>query len=371
MTNPSQIGRVADAIGESLLPGFIDLVAERRGDASYGGSTYMLSLGRTARLDDVRDGSEYGVVVETSTSDDGIVRIRSFAPISSEALHRVAQEKDVVFTVPSRNHEVRSRRSLMVGALELRSTPLSSPSGAEVSRILLETIRSLGGVDRALLQNMPQDKRASVEDLRQRVRLAMTLDSHSDWPSCFLVLDKLHNGTATEEDVSDIEALVEPWLSSERSLKVDFLEILRGSFSNDQLVRLNRDFPLQIDAPDGTRIPISYRGETPTASAKLQQFFGSVESPTVGPQNNRLPISLSLLSPAGKLLSETIDLPFFWEEVYPSVRSEMRGRYAKHPWPEDPMSAIPTRQTKKQQASSKTTGEDKRKTKSKNRKKKR
>ena len=113
------IAEVTQALGQALLPGFIDLVAERKGDASYGGSTYMLSLGRSARLDDIRDAPEYVVVVDTSTSDDGKARIRSFAPIDKTILLDMAVERDVTFTVPSRGHEVRARRVLAVASLEL------------------------------------------------------------------------------------------------------------------------------------------------------------------------------------------------------------------------------------------------------------
>ncbi|CAB9528232.1 ATPdependent RNA helicase [Seminavis robusta] len=312
----------------------------------------MLSLGRSARLDDTRDSPEYVVVAETTTGDDGIARIRSYASVTEDALRRVAIEKEVVFTVPSRGHEVRAKRSLTVGSLELSSTPLPAPTAEARSEILLETIRQLGGVSTALLQNIPRDKRTEIEELRERVRLAVSLDSGSDWPLCFAALDAIEKGEGKPSDINQLEELVEPWLSSAESLKsLNLFKILAGSLTPDQIVSLDQDYPAKIAAPDGTRIPVHYSNGIPTASAKLQQFFGQTESPCIGPRNNRIPVSLSLLSPAGKELAKTKNLPFFWKETYPSVRAEMRGRYAKHPWPENPMEAIPTRQTKKQQAS--------------------
>ena len=352
MEDPSRINAVMSVVGEALLPGFIDLVAERKGDASYGGSTYMLSLGRSARLDDANNSPDFVVVAETTTGDDGITRIRSYAPISKESLFQVAQEKDVTFTVPSRGHEVRCRRCLMVGSLELSSTPLPSPPPEEISKILLETIRSMGGVKTAILDTLSKDNRASVDELRARVRLATSLGSFSQSPSAFTALDALDDGSAAEsaEQIKVTEELIEPWLASAGSLKkLNLHEILQASLSCDQQMELDQFFPKRIIAPDGTRIPIQYATGTPTASAKLQQFFGTTKSPTVGPPGATMPVMLSLLSPSGKPLAQTADLPFFWKEAYPAVRSEMRGRYAKHPWPEDPLTATPTRQTKKQQ----------------------
>lgn len=318
----------------------------------------MLSLGRSARLDGVRDSPDYIVVTETTTGDDGIARIRSYAPIANEVLNKVAKDEVLVFTVPSRGHEVRAKRSLMVGSLELSSIPLPAPAGEQVTKILLDTIRQLGGVHVALIQNMPRDKRSEVEELRERVRLAKKLGSQSHWPSCFAALDSLEKGEGDFSHSSDLEQLIEPWLAPAGSLKaINVLEILKGSLTVDQIIELDRDYPASIEAPDGSFIPVKYSNGIPTASAKVQQFFGQTKSPEVGPQINRIPVSLSLLSPAGKELAQTKDLPFFWKETYPSVRAEMRGRYAKHPWPENPMEAVPTRQTKKQQASTVANGQ--------------
>ena len=165
----------------------------------------------------------------------------------------------------------------------------------------------------------------------------------------FIALDAEENKMSTEKDKQILEALVEPWLAPAGSLKnLNFIDALLSSIPTQQLQQLNNDFPVQIQASDGTSVPLSYVDGTPTASAKLQQFFGTTTSPCVGPKNNHIPVTLSLLSPAGKVLAKTSDLPFFWKEVYPSIRAEMRGRYSKHPWPEDPMNANPTRLTNKQ-----------------------
>ncbi|KAI2514119.1 ATP-dependent helicase C-terminal [Fragilaria crotonensis] len=344
---------VSNALGESLLPGFVDLVAQRKSDASYGGSSYMLAVGRSARMDGVHDAAEFVVVVDTSTGDDGIARIRSFAAIGREKLLGAAVERDSFFTVPSRGHEVRACRLLEIGAIELSSLPLPTPSTDQITAVLKDAIRASGGVHAALVQTLPKDRATKLNDLRGRVRLAQKLSSISDWPRCFDALNVQQAGLASKDDAFELESLVEPWLGAARSLKdVDLHAALLGCMNPQQRRVLDSEFPSEIEAADGSLLSISYAGENPSVSAKLQQFFGTLNSPTVGPPNNCIPVTITLLSPAGKPLAQTVDLPFFWKEVYPSVRAEVRGRYPKHPWPEDPISAIPTRLTKAQEAAS-------------------
>jgi len=90
------------------------------------------------------------------------------------------------------------------------------------------------------------------------------------------------------------------------------------------------------------------RGEPPVLAVKLQEMFGQTDTPRVG--RGRVPVMLHLLSPAGRPLQVTGDLRHFWANAYKAVRAEMRGRYPKHPWPEDPLSAIPTGKTKRRLA---------------------
>ena len=306
---------VSNSVGRALLPGFIDLIAQYKGDASYGGSSYMLSLGQSARLDGKQNEGDYVIVVDTSSGDDGKTRIRAYSPIDMNELKKVSMEKSEVYAVATKGYEVRARKVTKVGSLVIASSPLPSPSPDEVVDVLLDALSSIGGLP-ALLPMQSKKDVAEIVSLRNRVALAKK-HSNEDWPPCFVCLETNDDDIAT--------SLLQPWLAAAGSLKgLDLNTILRSQLSSDQLSKLERDFPTTIVAPDGSSIPITYHSNIPpTASAKLQQFFGATESPCVG-ADDAVPLSLELLSPSGKLLATTIDLPFFWRETYPSVRAEMR-----------------------------------------------
>ena len=118
---------VSDRVSAALLPGFVDLVAQRKGNASYRGSTYMLSLGRSTRMDGKRDKGEYVILADTSTGDNGKTRIKTCGKIDSSALREVSSEEEEVYAVASKGYQVRKRRVQKVGSLVLSSTTLTSP----------------------------------------------------------------------------------------------------------------------------------------------------------------------------------------------------------------------------------------------------
>ena len=311
-----------DALGAALAVGFRDLIAQRRGDASYGGTVYLLANGKTARLD-AADGPEFIVVADAGTGDDGQCRIYAYASITREELEPYVTSSRKVFAVPSQGYEVRARDVTAIGAIELASATAPQPVSEEIVELLLETIRDLGGVRKAL--------KGDVDSLRRRAEL-----SGASLPPIF---DALERG---DEEI--LEEAVLPYLYTSLNLKIDLAAILTDSLAAAG-VDLDALCPERIEGPDGTRIRVTYDASGPSAEAKLQQFFGQTTSPTVA--GGTTPVALRLLSPAGKLLGETRDLAFFWKEVYPDVRAEQRGRYPKHPWPEDPMAAAPTRATNK------------------------
>jgi len=308
----------------------------------------MLSLGQFARLDGKQGGGEYIILVDTSTGDDGKTRVRAYGKMDLAMLHEVSSIKEEVYVVPSKVYRVRKRRVRKVGALVPFSNTLPSPSSDEVTDVLLDAIDSLGGVS-ALIPMQTKKNSIDILELRTRIALAQKCSSDDIWPPCFASLDAVQNGYGTADDERILNNLLEPWLGAAASLKaLDLFSILQSELTPTQQIQIKSLFPTSIEAPDGSNVPIAYNSDTgPVASAKLQQFFGQQESPRVGP-GKTIPVSLSLLSPSGKPLAQTIDLPFFWKETYPSVRAEMRGRYPKHPWPEDPMTATATRLTKNQ-----------------------
>jgi len=130
--------------------------------------------------------------------------------------------------------------------------------------------------------------------------------------------------------------------------KLDLKSILRALLTWEQNQQLDALAPQRLKVPSGSSYPIDYTTTPPVLAVKLQEMFGCIDTPAV--VDGQVPISVHLLSPAGRPLQVTQDLVGFWQTSYQEVRKEMKGRYPKHPWPEDPTNATPTRRTKPRRA---------------------
>ena len=139
-----------------------------------------------------------------------------------------------------------------------------------------------------------------------------------------------------------------PWLAGCRTAadlkSLDLLAPLKASLGHEAAAMLDRLAPAHFTAPTGTRVAIDYGAETPAISVRLQELFGLTSHPVIGPRDT--PLRITLLSPAGRPVQTTSDLPGFWATSYADVRRDMRGLYPKHPWPKDPRAAAPTRRAK-------------------------
>ena len=172
--------------------------------------------------------------------------------------------------------------------------------------------------------------------IRLRARIALARRQGADFP-----------------DVADDALLATPdwllpWLGGVRTLAdlkaLDLTEPLRMHLGHAHVQDLDRLMPSHFETPLGRRIAIDYDGEMPAIEVRLQELFGVTRHPTVGPK--ALPLRITLLSPGGKPVQVTADLPGFWTNSYPDVRRDMRGRYPRHPWPDDPTLAEPTLRAK-------------------------
>ena len=220
-----------------------------------------------------------------------------------------------------RDGRVLSRRQERLGALVLDDRHWDAPPD-RVALAALEGVRALG------LPWTPAARR-----LRARARLAR----HEDWP---------------EVEDAALLAGAEDWLlphlsglKTEGDLKAfDIMPALQAHLGWDRLAEMDRLVPGSFETPLGRKIPIDYDGEFPAIEVRLQEMFGVKVHPVVG--SDRLPLRVTLLSPARAPVQVTTDLPRFWATSYADVRKDMRGAYPRHPWPEDPTVAEPTLRAK-------------------------
>ena len=297
-----------------------DRVARRRPDGRF-----VMVGGTGARLADSTLAEQEWLAVADVERRPGEreARIRAAAVLDEvTALRVAAARRSESDEVTWRAGRLRARRVVRLGAIELSSTPMPRPDPATAA----DAVRA--GLARDGLGVLPWTPAAEA----MRARLAFVHGALGEpWP-----------------DVSDEALLVEPatWLDLTTDTP-DLASGLRALVPWPEAGRLDELAPARLEVPSGSTHAVDYADASgqPVLRVKLQECFGWGETPRLA----GVPVLLHLLSPAGRPLAVTADLASFWENAYPGVRAEMRGRYPKHPWPEDPWSAPATSRTRRGQ----------------------
>ncbi|SCG17348.1 ATP-dependent helicase HrpB [Micromonospora echinofusca] len=321
--------RLTDDLAAGLLVGLAHpqrLARARRA----GGSAYLMSGGTAAELapgSGLAGADWLAVAVADRSPGAPTARVRLATPLD-EATAREAggpllrTEREVGWA----GDDVVAREVVRLGAIELVERPLARPDPAQVAQALLTGLRRTG---LGLLTWSP-----AARALRERLAFCRHALG-GDWPD-----------VGDEALLADAPAWLGPELARARRradlARVDVAGALRRLLPWALAARLDEVAPERIAVPSGSRIRLDYADPAaPVLAVKLQETFGWRDAPRVA--DGRVPVLLHLLSPAGRPVAVTADLASFWRTGYPQVRGELRGRYPRHPWPEDPTTAPPTR----------------------------
>lgn len=325
----------ADGTAAPLSPGALlalaypDRVAEARGQP--GG--FRLANGRGGMVEEHdRLAREDYIVVADLAGKAERARIRLAAAISREEIEalfadRIITETTVLFDPAAR--AVRARRVRRLGAVKLAEEPIAAPTGTETVAALLSGVRRVG-VDRL---GWSKDQRR----LRERAGF-LNRTVGEPWP-----------------DLSDavLADTLDDWLSPfvDGLTRIDDIDAALLGAALDRLLPyglrqdMDRLMPSHFEAPTGSRVPIDYGADGgPAVEIRVQELFGLDRHPAVA--GGRVPLTLVLTSPAHRPIQTTRDLPGFWRGSWKDVAKDLKGRYPKHPWPDDPLAAEPTRRAK-------------------------
>ncbi len=318
------------AVGDLLLHAFPDRIARQDENNPL---RYTLANGRGARLHEQTAlmGEPWLVVLDLryETRDSLILAAAPFDPrvLENDYPEQFQRIRNVRWNEERAAVEAFEERRFAAIVLERRSVPVQAEDAVPA---LLSAIRNRG------LDALPWSESAR--------RLRLRMQSLGEWmPDLGL------------PDVSDarlldtLESWLAPYLQGKRKLDAlspdDLSQALATRFDYEQRKQLDAHVPDSLTVPSGQVRRLEYSpGEPPVLAVKLQELFGLADTPRVA--GGRVPVTLHLLSPAGRPIQVTQDLKGFWERTYPEVKKELKGRYPKHPWPDDPWTATPTHRAK-------------------------
>nr|WP_275889156.1 ATP-dependent helicase C-terminal domain-containing protein [Desulfobulbus rhabdoformis] len=311
------------ALGSLLLAAFPERIAQKRHDARH---RYQLASGRGARLSptDPLCGSAYIIAAQLDSGHkEGCIYLAAAlekATILDEHAHLVTETQEVRWDTASSKVLATTRRA--IGALLVDEHPLPAVSEEAITNALLEGVTQTG------VEALPWTPRA--RQLQARIHCLRLWQQQEQWPG-------LDDATL----ITDLSWLA-PYLGGMRQLtqvqSLDLYFLLHSRLDWPQQQRLKQLVPETITVPSGSTIRIDYRLEGPPVLAvRLQEMFGQKTTPTIC--NQQIPLLLHLLSPARRPIQVTDDLASFWQNGYPQVKKELKGRYPKHAWPDDPIQA--------------------------------
>lgn len=327
--HPNPLPQAAEGEGPLLALAYPDRVAKARGKPGE----YVMANGRGAVLDPherlAREPFLAIAEIAGGAASARIVAAAGLSPAEVEeiAAERVVEAEEVSFDRGARALRARAVRRL--GAITLSERPLPVPATEDAARILARGIAALG------IGALPWSN--GLAQWRERVMFLRRAEGE-EWP-----------------DLSDaaLAAAAENWLAPHLVGKTGLSEVgpdelgeaLRALLPWSLQRRLEAEAPTHFEAPTGSRIPLDYGAEEgPVLAVRVQELFGLPSHPAIA--GGRMPLVLHLLSPAQRPIQITRDLPGFWRGSWAAVRADMRGQYPKHPWPEDPLNAEPTRRAK-------------------------
>ncbi|MDN5680138.1 MAG: ATP-dependent helicase HrpB [Ewingella sp.] len=329
-------GQVDAALAPWLLAAaFSDRIAQRRG----ADGRYLLANGLGASLpqDDALTRAAWLVapqLLHGNNSPDAriLLAVTLDASQLAERLPQIVKEQTAVEWDEEKG-TLRAWRRWQVGRLVLKANPQAKPDDADLQQALIDWVRQQG------LASLNWS--VAAEQLRLRLTCAAKWMPEADWPAM------------DDQSLLDgLEHWLSPSLNGVRSLKmlqqVDLHDALLRLLDWHQRQRLDKALPTHYTVPTGSRLPIRYYADQPPIlSVRMQEMFGEERSPMLA--EGRVAVVLELLSPAQRPLQITADLAAFWQGTYREVQKEMKGRYPKHPWPDNPAVEMPTRRTKKYQ----------------------
>ncbi|SEB54737.1 ATP-dependent helicase HrpB [Paenibacillus sp. GP183] len=312
-----------------LLLGFAypDRIAGRRATGKF-----TLSNGRGAAITELQSLSNAAYLVAADL-DDQITESRIYlaAPIELNSLYsslnKFIDDEDIIVW-DKQSQSVRARKRERLGALILKEIPHPDPDPAEVLRALIQGIEDEG------LSILPWSR--ASRQLQER--LCFMHQSDSSWPD-----------VSVPALIAHLSEWLSPHLYGLKSLndlqRLHLVSILEGNLSWEQRQELEQSAPTHITVPSGSRVPVDYSDPAaPALSVRLQEMFGLEDTPRIA--GSKVPLTLNLLSPAQRPVQVTRDLGSFWRNAYFEVKKDLKGRYPKHYWPDDPLIAEPTNRAK-------------------------